>query len=76
MPSWQVLWTPTCHGTSTHRRPPQTPSPEAIFDGVENGDEEIFPDPASETLAESWRSGAVKVLEREYATLVDAAATA
>jgi hypothetical protein len=48
----------------------------AIFDGVENGDEEIFPDPASETLAESWRSGAAKVLEREYATLVDAAGTA
>ncbi len=40
---------------------------------MENGDEEIFPDPLSETLAESWRSGAAKVLEREYATLVDAA---
>ena len=44
----------------------------AILDGVENGDEEIFPDPLSESLAESWRSGAAKVLEREYATLVDA----
>jgi NAD(P)-dependent dehydrogenase (short-subunit alcohol dehydrogenase family) len=48
----------------------------AILDGVENDDEEIFPDTASETLAESWRSGAAKVLERQYATLVDAAATA
>jgi hypothetical protein len=44
----------------------------AIFDGVENGDEEIFPDPMSESLAGSWRSGAVKALERQYAALVDA----
>jgi NAD(P)-dependent dehydrogenase (short-subunit alcohol dehydrogenase family) len=27
----------------------------AIFDGVENGEEDIFPDPASESLADSWR---------------------
>ena len=44
----------------------------AIFDGVENGDEEIFPDPMSESLAGSWRNGAVKALERQYAALVDA----
>jgi NAD(P)-dependent dehydrogenase (short-subunit alcohol dehydrogenase family) len=44
----------------------------AIFDGVENGDEEIFPDPMSESLAESWRSGAVKAFERENAALVQA----
>ncbi len=44
----------------------------AIFDGVDNGDEEIFPDPMSESLAESWRSGAAKALERQYAALVDA----
>jgi NAD(P)-dependent dehydrogenase (short-subunit alcohol dehydrogenase family) len=43
-----------------------------IFDGVENGDEEIFPDPMSESLAQSWRSGAAKALEREYAALLDA----
>ena len=44
----------------------------AIFDGVENGDEDIFPDPASESLAESWRGGAVKAFERENAALVAA----
>jgi NAD(P)-dependent dehydrogenase (short-subunit alcohol dehydrogenase family) len=44
----------------------------AIFDGVEDGEEEIFPDPMSETLAESWRSGAAKAMEREYAALVQA----
>jgi NAD(P)-dependent dehydrogenase (short-subunit alcohol dehydrogenase family) len=43
-----------------------------IFDGVENRDEEIFPDPISESMAESWRNGAAKALEREYAAFVAA----
>jgi NAD(P)-dependent dehydrogenase (short-subunit alcohol dehydrogenase family) len=43
-----------------------------IFDGVENGEDEIFPDPMSESMAESWRSGAAKALERESAALVTA----
>jgi NAD(P)-dependent dehydrogenase (short-subunit alcohol dehydrogenase family) len=42
----------------------------AIFDGVENGDEEIFPDPISASMAESWRNGAAKALERDNAALV------
>jgi NAD(P)-dependent dehydrogenase (short-subunit alcohol dehydrogenase family) len=42
----------------------------AIFDGVEKGDEDIFPDPMSESLAGSWRSGAVKALERQFAAFV------
>jgi NAD(P)-dependent dehydrogenase (short-subunit alcohol dehydrogenase family) len=46
----------------------------AIFDGVERGEDEIFPDPISETLAESWRGSAVKEMERQNATLVSAAA--
>ena len=44
----------------------------AVFDGMEKGEEEIFPDPMSESLAESWRSSAVKELERQNATLVAA----
>jgi short-subunit dehydrogenase len=44
-----------------------------IFDGVENGDEEIFPDPMSASMAESWRSGATKALERQNAALLRAA---
>jgi hypothetical protein len=44
----------------------------AIFDGVEKEEEDIFPDPMSESLAESWRSGAFKALEREFAGLVEA----
>lgn len=42
----------------------------AIFDGVENGDEEIFPDPASQVLADGWRGGVAKALEHEYAAFV------
>jgi NAD(P)-dependent dehydrogenase (short-subunit alcohol dehydrogenase family) len=42
----------------------------AILDGVEHGEEDIFPDPRSEILAESWRSGAAKALERQNAALV------
>jgi NAD(P)-dependent dehydrogenase (short-subunit alcohol dehydrogenase family) len=44
----------------------------AIFDGVENGEEEIFPDPLSESLVEWWRNGVAKKLERQYAALVAA----
>jgi NAD(P)-dependent dehydrogenase (short-subunit alcohol dehydrogenase family) len=45
----------------------------AIFDGMEAGEEEIFPDPLSASMAESWRSGAAKALERQFAAFVDAA---
>ena len=34
----------------------------AIFDGVEHGEEEIFPDPMSASLADDWHGGAVKAL--------------
>jgi NAD(P)-dependent dehydrogenase (short-subunit alcohol dehydrogenase family) len=45
---------------------------QAIFDGVENGDEEIFPDPFSQMQAESWRESAAKELERQNAALIPA----
>lgn len=38
----------------------------AIFDGAEKGEEEIFPDPMSESIAEGWRAGATKALERQF----------
>jgi len=44
----------------------------AIFDGVEKGEEDIFPDPMSASMAESWRNGAGKALERQNAALVPA----
>jgi NAD(P)-dependent dehydrogenase (short-subunit alcohol dehydrogenase family) len=44
----------------------------AVFDGVEKGEEEIFPDPVSASMAEGWRSGAAKALERQFAAYVRA----
>ncbi len=43
-----------------------------IFDGVVKGEEEIFPDEFSHSMAESWRGGAAKDLERQYAALLEA----
>jgi NAD(P)-dependent dehydrogenase (short-subunit alcohol dehydrogenase family) len=44
---------------------------QAIFDGVENGEDEIFPDPMSATMADGWRNGALKALERQMAAYVE-----
>jgi NAD(P)-dependent dehydrogenase (short-subunit alcohol dehydrogenase family) len=43
----------------------------AILDGLENDEEDIFPDPWSATLADSWAGGPTKALERQLATLLD-----
>jgi NAD(P)-dependent dehydrogenase (short-subunit alcohol dehydrogenase family) len=43
---------------------------QGIFDGLERGEEEIFPDPASQSIAEGWRGGALKALEREFSAFV------
>ena len=53
------------------KAPPESVA-RSIFDGVENGDEEIFHDPLSETMAASWRTGAAKELERQNAALLAA----
>jgi NAD(P)-dependent dehydrogenase (short-subunit alcohol dehydrogenase family) len=39
----------------------------AIFDAVDNGEEEIFPDPASASIAGRWRDSVTKQLERQFA---------
>jgi short-subunit dehydrogenase len=41
-----------------------------IFDGLEKGEEDIFPDPASQPVAEGWRAGVVKALERQFAVFL------
>jgi NAD(P)-dependent dehydrogenase (short-subunit alcohol dehydrogenase family) len=46
---------------------------QAILDGVENGEEDIFPGIQSESMAENWRNGAATALERQYAALVQVA---
>jgi hypothetical protein len=38
----------------------------AILDGMERGEEDIFPDPMSGASPASWRSGVSKVLERQF----------
>jgi len=45
-----------------------------IFNGLEKGEEEIFPDPVSHSIAEGWRNGVSKALEREFKALVPATA--
>jgi hypothetical protein len=37
---------------------------------VEHEEEDIFPDPMSASIAESWRSGGVKAMERQNASFV------
>ncbi len=41
-----------------------------IFDGLEEGDEEIFADPVSQFIAEGWRHGVAKALEHQFAVFV------
>lgn len=41
----------------------------AILEGLERGEEEIFPDPMTEALAAGWRDGVAKTLERQFAAL-------
>jgi NAD(P)-dependent dehydrogenase (short-subunit alcohol dehydrogenase family) len=48
---------------------------QGIFDGLEKGEEEIFPDPASQSIAEGWRMGVLKALERQFAAFVPGIAT-
>ncbi len=45
---------------------------EAILEGLEAGEEEIFPDQLSAQLAESWRNGAAKAFEHQFALAVAA----
>jgi NAD(P)-dependent dehydrogenase (short-subunit alcohol dehydrogenase family) len=52
---------------------PKTPPDDvaqATLDGVERGEEEIFPDPMSQSLADGWRGGVAKEFERQNAALV------
>jgi short-subunit dehydrogenase len=45
-----------------------------IFDGLEKGEEDIFPDPASQSIADAWRNGAVKAMEKQFAGFIPASA--
>jgi len=45
-----------------------------IFDGSERSEEEIFPDPASLSIADAWRASATKALERQFAAFIQPSA--
>jgi NAD(P)-dependent dehydrogenase (short-subunit alcohol dehydrogenase family) len=54
---------------------PKTPPQDvarATLDAVERGEEDIFPDPMSATVAERWQTSPVKQMERQNAALVAA----
>lgn len=46
-----------------------------IFDGLENGEEDIFPDPMSQSIAEGYRTGVAKQFERQFAAFMPQGAT-
>ena len=56
-------------GFEIPKAPPESVA-RAIFDGVENGEEDIFPDPMTQPIAEAWRTGVVKAMERQNAAFV------
>jgi NAD(P)-dependent dehydrogenase (short-subunit alcohol dehydrogenase family) len=45
----------------------------AVFDALERDEQDIFPDPMSQSIAQGWRSGPARELERQYAQLLAAA---
>jgi NAD(P)-dependent dehydrogenase (short-subunit alcohol dehydrogenase family) len=40
---------------------------QGIFDGLEKGEDDIFPDPVSQSIADGWRAGVAKALEGRLA---------
>ena len=42
----------------------------AVFDALERDEEDIFPDPLSQSVARRWDSSPAKALERQYAELL------
>jgi NAD(P)-dependent dehydrogenase (short-subunit alcohol dehydrogenase family) len=49
---------------------------QGIFDGLEGNEEDIFPDPMSRSIADAWRNGVAKGIERQYAGFVPESAAA
>ncbi|HKC28923.1 MAG TPA: SDR family NAD(P)-dependent oxidoreductase [Jatrophihabitans sp.] len=45
---------------------------QAILDAVANRDEDIFPDPLSDSIADGWSNGVSNALEQQFASLVEA----
>nr|WP_318546815.1 hypothetical protein [Mycobacterium lepraemurium] len=45
----------------------------AVFDAPQRNEQDIFPDPMSQTIADGWAGGPARHLERQYAELLAAA---
>lgn len=45
---------------------------QGIFDGLDRGEDEIFPDPTSQSIAEGWRNGALKAMATQFMAFVPA----
>jgi NAD(P)-dependent dehydrogenase (short-subunit alcohol dehydrogenase family) len=45
-----------------------------IFDGLQRGEDDIFPDPVSQSIADGWRAGVVKALESQFAAFAPSGA--
>ncbi len=52
-------------GVEIPKASPRSASP-AILDGLQKGEEEIFPDPVWQSIAEDWRNGVSKALESQF----------
>jgi hypothetical protein len=46
-----------------------------IFGGLERREDDIFPDPVSNSIADGWRSGVAKALEHQMSGFVPSVAT-
>ncbi|MGH3846116.1 MAG: SDR family NAD(P)-dependent oxidoreductase [Pseudonocardiaceae bacterium] len=66
-----IVDTDMSRGVDIPKASPETVA-RAVLAGVEKAEEDIFPDPMAESMAESWRGGAAKALERQYAALFNA----
>jgi NAD(P)-dependent dehydrogenase (short-subunit alcohol dehydrogenase family) len=51
------------------KTPPQAVA-QGIFDGMDRGEDDIFPDPMSAMLADAWQAGPDKALERQNVALL------
>jgi NAD(P)-dependent dehydrogenase (short-subunit alcohol dehydrogenase family) len=60
-------------GLEIPKAPAETAA-QGIFDGLQKGEQDIFPDPTSQSLAEGWRTSALKELERQFAAFLQSAA--
>jgi NAD(P)-dependent dehydrogenase (short-subunit alcohol dehydrogenase family) len=49
---------------------PAAATAQGIYKGIENGEDEIFPDPISASLSGSWYGSPVKALERRNAAMI------